>query len=388
MSCDLSLNANGVPHNGFQFTQSYVLGPSGEELTQFSVTAGVASWQRTNVYAAGKLIATYDLAGSQPALHFHLTDPLGTRRMQLSGNLTNLGQPETDCQSLPFGDQLNCFSDPNASASASGGDDGNPLHFTGKERDAESGNDYFGARYYASTMGRFMSPDWSGTPSAVPYANLFNPQSLNLYAYAGNNPLIRIDKDGHCWSWLQGACNFFEKAYHGIFTDYGFKTNAQVTQVNNENRQWLIQHNVVQPDKNGNSIDWNKASASQVRGAYASVVGAMILRLIHGPETLQGAAMDSVRKMSTEDIINSLKNGDEPGIIKPDGTVMNGNTRLAVLQERGVDINSLGLKPDPMYEEFSAAEGAAAQSGMGAEGMPAEEPIAGPTTTEPDEPEQ
>lgn len=33
--------------------------------------------------------------------------------------------------------------------------------FTGKERDTESGNDYFGARYYASTMGRFLSPDWS-----------------------------------------------------------------------------------------------------------------------------------------------------------------------------------------------------------------------------------
>jgi len=33
--------------------------------------------------------------------------------------------------------------------------------YSGKERDAESGNDYFGARYYASSMGRFMSPDWS-----------------------------------------------------------------------------------------------------------------------------------------------------------------------------------------------------------------------------------
>ena len=33
--------------------------------------------------------------------------------------------------------------------------------FTGKERDTESGNDYFGARYYSSSMGRFMSPDWS-----------------------------------------------------------------------------------------------------------------------------------------------------------------------------------------------------------------------------------
>ena len=34
-----------------------------------------------------------------------------------------------------------------------------PTKFTGKERDAESGLDYFGARYNASTMGRFMSPD-------------------------------------------------------------------------------------------------------------------------------------------------------------------------------------------------------------------------------------
>ena len=33
--------------------------------------------------------------------------------------------------------------------------------YTGKERDAESGNDYFEARYYSSAMGRFMSPDWS-----------------------------------------------------------------------------------------------------------------------------------------------------------------------------------------------------------------------------------
>ena len=40
---------------------------------------------------------------------------------------------------------------------------------SGKERDAESGNDYFGARYYSSTMGRFMSPDWSAKAEPVPY---------------------------------------------------------------------------------------------------------------------------------------------------------------------------------------------------------------------------
>jgi RHS repeat-associated protein len=69
--------------------------------------------------------------------------------------------------------------------------------YTGKERDTESGNDYFGARYYASSMGRFMSPDWSAKAEPVPYAKLDDPQSLNLYAYVANNPLTRRDLDGH-----------------------------------------------------------------------------------------------------------------------------------------------------------------------------------------------
>jgi RHS repeat-associated protein len=71
--------------------------------------------------------------------------------------------------------------------------------FTGNERDTESGNDYFGARYYASAMGRFMSPDWSAKAEPVPYSKLDDPQTLNLYSYVGNNPLVRTDQDGHCF---------------------------------------------------------------------------------------------------------------------------------------------------------------------------------------------
>jgi RHS repeat-associated protein len=73
-----------------------------------------------------------------------------------------------------------------------------PSIFTGKERDTESGNDYFEARYYSSNLGRFMSPDWSAKEEPIPYAKLDNPQSLNLYAYVGNNPATEIDADGHC----------------------------------------------------------------------------------------------------------------------------------------------------------------------------------------------
>lgn len=47
-------------------------------------------------------------------------------------------------------------------------------------------------------MGRFMSPDWSEKVTPVPYAKLDDPQSLNLYAYVGNNPLSKADPDGHC----------------------------------------------------------------------------------------------------------------------------------------------------------------------------------------------
>lgn len=76
--------------------------------------------------------------------------------------------------------------------------------YTGKERDSESGLDYFGARYYASSMGRWMSPDWSAKEEPVPYANLDDPQTLNFYGYVRNNPLSKADPDGHC-PWCIGA---------------------------------------------------------------------------------------------------------------------------------------------------------------------------------------
>lgn len=77
------------------------------------------------------------------------------------------------------------------------------MHFsrsrsTGKERDQESGNDYFFARYYSSAMGRFLSPDWSAKVEPVPYSKLDDPQTLNLYGYLRNNPLGGVDADGHC----------------------------------------------------------------------------------------------------------------------------------------------------------------------------------------------
>jgi len=66
---------------------------------------------------------------------------------------------------------------------------------TGKERDAETGLDFFLARYYSGAQGRFLSVD----PLIVSEINASIPQSWNRYAYVGNNPLKNVDPTGEWW---------------------------------------------------------------------------------------------------------------------------------------------------------------------------------------------
>jgi RHS repeat-associated protein len=62
----------------------------------------------------------------------------------------------------------------------------------GKERDAETGLDYFGARYFSGAQGRFTSPD----PLGIMKQKMLDPQQWNMYAYVRNNPLRLIDPSG------------------------------------------------------------------------------------------------------------------------------------------------------------------------------------------------
>ena len=170
----------------------YIVGLKSEQVTEIN---GSGQWVHTNVYAAGgRLLATYVGPGGSAVAgyHYHLTDWLGTERVQTNAN----GSLDESCQSYPFGDGLSCLG-PRAA-------DATEQHFTGKERDVETGLDYFGARYLSSNFGRFMTPDWASKPAAVPYASFGDPQTLNLYGYVQNNPNTGIDADGH-WA-TSGFC--------------------------------------------------------------------------------------------------------------------------------------------------------------------------------------
>ncbi|HWG20812.1 MAG TPA: RHS repeat-associated core domain-containing protein [Terracidiphilus sp.] len=157
-------------------TASYALDPTGDQVSEMN---GSGQWQHSNIFAMGGVYATYGSEQGVQTTRFHMNDWLGSRRVDLSPTPV----ATLTCFNYPYGDGLSC----------TGSDtDITEHHFTGKERDTESGNDYFEARYYSSAMGRFMSPD----PVIQNELRLLNPQRWNKYAYVINNPLILTDPTG------------------------------------------------------------------------------------------------------------------------------------------------------------------------------------------------
>ncbi len=148
------------------------------------------------VFFGGQRVARRDV--STNTVHYYFSDNLGTHTVVENATGTAC---EQDIDYYPYGGQENDYC-PNVAQH---------YKFAGKERDAEtcatgSCLDNFGARFDASSLARFMTPDWAEKPTAVPYAHFGNPQSLNLYSYVENNPTTLGDPDGHVpWGFGGGS---------------------------------------------------------------------------------------------------------------------------------------------------------------------------------------
>jgi len=145
--------------------------------------------------------------GAAGPVNWLVTDQLGTPRMVLDQTGALAAMKRHDY--LPFGEELFV---PTSGRTAAQGytSDGVRQQFTQKERDFETGLDYFLARYYSSTQGRFTSVDPFNLPLDTQEAaesnperarRLFNaylsqPQQWNRYSYGINNPLLYVDPTG------------------------------------------------------------------------------------------------------------------------------------------------------------------------------------------------
>src|SRR6266481_1434272 len=130
--------------------------------------------QSEYVFFGGERVARKDFPSSN--ITYYFSDDLKTASVitDATGNI------KSESDYYPWGGELQFANS-----------DSNHYKFTGKERDSETGLDYFGARYYASPLGRFVSSD-----PLLTTLRPENPQTLNRYAYTLNNPLKYIDPNG------------------------------------------------------------------------------------------------------------------------------------------------------------------------------------------------
>ncbi len=149
----------------------YWYGSGGEVLAESNLSGTV---NEEYIFFGGARLGRVDRPSG--AVHYYFSDHLGSASMITDASGTV---------------QERYFYYPYGGLQSSVGSDTNHYKFTGKERDAESGLDNFGARYHTSSLGRLMTPD-----PVLNSANPTNPQSWSRYAYAFNSPSRYVDPSG------------------------------------------------------------------------------------------------------------------------------------------------------------------------------------------------
>jgi RHS repeat-associated protein len=238
------------------------------------------------IFFAGKRIAMLP-AGS--SAQFYVEDLLGTSRVIT----TNTGVVCYDADFYPFGGER-AYTDTCPQN----------YKFEGKERDTETGNDDFGARYYSNRFGRWLSADWSAVPVPVPYANLTNPQTLNLYSMVADDPESFADLDGHeCVTLppVQNTCatNNNTPPIQGEGTTEGSnrtgtgESSSAETQVQ---AQAAAQANATQQAQQQSPAQMSSLQflGQELKGVYDVTAGPIVNAVEHPIQTVKNAASDLV----------------------------------------------------------------------------------------------
>jgi RHS repeat-associated protein len=293
---------------------SYLYDGDGQRVKKTSGSTGTLYWTGSG----GQVLAESDLAGTpasmvdyiffngqriarqDSSLHYYFSDHLGSTSIvtDASGTIQN----ESDY--YPYGGEIPVTPG-----------DANHYKFTGQERDAETGNDYFEARHYSSGIGRFMSPD-DGTGQS-----LANPQSLNRYSYVFGNPLSFVDPTGHS---TQTALNgdvlvAYNDGDNGVYQHTDIDNRAdwdgsdpnsddEGTNYMGETRYW---DEFAKLDGNTNGIDHSSSNATIHFGDARLDRIIAFLNAIANMQSLLQTALDS-RNGSMLDIKSdrSLTNGN------------------------------------------------------------------------------
>lgn len=169
-----------------------------------------AAWKTDVIETSSSLYATYNLwandnvgqvkrSGTTLTRYYYLKDHLGDMKVTVNSS----GGVDSYFDYYPFGQLMD-------SRNQTGSADGR-YKYTGKERDVKTGYDYFGARYYDSRIGRWLSVD----PMAERYL------SLSPFSYSADNPIAFLDPNG------KEVINHYYSAVRAFFGFLGVKQSTE-----------------------------------------------------------------------------------------------------------------------------------------------------------------
>jgi hypothetical protein len=180
--------------------------------------------------------------------------------------------------------------------------------------------------------------------NAFPYDDLVSGRGV--YAYVGGNPLSRIDRFG-----LAGGPPEADETEEQREENESALVEAEAARLQAEIRALDPGYGeALPPGYRPSALDLIrlerlvKEMREEQRCRNPAVQSP--LRRAHSDQTLTSGYSQYTygywRGQSTRDIVNSLQpNAPDPLTVRPDGTVLDGNTRLLILQQRGYDVNSL-----------------------------------------------
>ena len=261
LTSDPTTPANGMVYDGENRQTSYT--KSGVGTTSYSydgdgrrVKKVTGSPAVTTIYvydAMGKLVAEYNDSQQQPTggTKYLTADHLGSTRVVTGQNQAVVARYDY----LPFGEEIGAGVGPRTMPMGYGGADSTKQKFTSKERDGESGLDYFGSRYYLGAQGRFTSVDpyniileVKATAETNPeraksqfLSYLGAPQQWNDYTYVTNNPLKYIDPSGEIIE-LTGNEEERKRAFQRL-KDLAGPEGAELLYLREENGHYYVEYN-------------------------------------------------------------------------------------------------------------------------------------------------
>jgi len=163
----------------------FIYGIGGQLVAEFDGATG--NLQKEYVQAGETLITIEPTAVNSNGARYTTSDHLGSPRVVTNSSAGVVSRHDL----MPFGEELSAGVGGRTIAMGFGVTDNLRQRFTGQPRDTETGLDFFSARYYASTQGRFTSTD-----PLQASAHPARPQTWNRYAYVLNNPLRMVDPSG------------------------------------------------------------------------------------------------------------------------------------------------------------------------------------------------